>query len=273
MAPPCRWRERISERRLGQRRGTDRRGATAGTRVAEGSTAPDADRGLALRNPLQAPDISGAEALYSFGEEVAHASTHGFGVLLSIVGLVVLVTRAALYGDHWHVVACSIFGATLVMMYTASTLYHAIPLPKPKRILRVLDHSLIYFLIAGSYTPFTLVTLRGPWGWGLFAFVWSLALAGVLFKIYFTGRFEKVSLAIYLLMGWAAVVAIKPLLVALDPAGLALLAAGGLTYTGGVVFYVWQRLRYHHAIWHLFVLMGSVLHYFAVLFYVIPGPK
>lgn len=218
------------------------------------------------------PAFSGAENLYSFGEEVAHASTHGFGALAAVVGLVVLVARATLYGNVWHVVAVSIFGATLVLMYTASTLYHAIPLPKPKKILRVLDHSLIYFLIAGSYTPFTLITLRGPWGWGLFAFVWTLALLGVVFKIYFTGKYEKVSLAIYLLMGWAALAALKPLLNSLDSGGLALLAAGGLTYTGGVAFYVWDRLRYHHAIWHLFVLAGSVLHYFAIYFYVLPGP-
>ncbi len=183
-----------------------------------------------------------------------------------------LVVRASLYGNTWHIVASSVFGATLVLMYTASTLYHAIPLPKAKKVLRVLDHSLIYFLIAGSYTPFTLITLRGPWGWGLFAFVWSLALAGVAFKIYATGKYEKVSLAIYLLMGWAVMVAIKPLLGALDSGGLLLLAGGGLTYTGGVAFYIWDRLRYHHAIWHLFVLAGSVLHYFAVYYYVIPGP-
>ena len=226
---------------------------------------------IPLRKTLVAPAVPGAQALYSFGEEVAHAITHGFGALLAIVGLVLLVVRASLYGDEWHVIASSIFGATLVLMYTASTLYHAIPLPKAKRILRILDHSLIYFLIAGSYTPFTLVSLRGPWGWGLFAFVWTLAIAGVVFKIYFTGRFEKLSLAIYIAMGWAAVVAIKPLIVALDTGGLALLAAGGLTYTGGVVFYAWDSLRYHHAIWHLFVLAGSVLHYFAVFFYVIPG--
>jgi hemolysin III len=156
-------------------------------------------------------------------------------------------------------------------MYTASTLYHAIPLTRAKRVLRVFDHSLIYFLIAGSYTPFALITLRGPWGWGLLAFVWTLALAGVVFKIFATGRFEKLSLAIYLLMGWAALVAIEPLVEAMHPGGLALLAAGGLTYTGGVAFYVWQRLRYHHAIWHLFVLAGSVLHYLAVYLYVIPG--
>jgi len=201
--------------------------------------------------------------------------THGFGVLLSIAGLVILVAKATLYGDPWHIVAASIFGSTLVLMYAASTLYHSIPanpLPGAKRVLRVLDHSLIYFLIAGTYTPFTLITLRGPWGWGLFAFTWGLALAGVVFKIFATGRFEKVSLAIYLLMGWCAIVAVEPLLGALPPAGLWLLLGGGLTYSGGVAFYVWTSLRYHHAVWHLFVLAGSVLHFFAVLLYVIPGP-
>jgi hemolysin III len=214
------------------------------------------------------------DKLYSLGEEIAHTSTHGLGVVLSIVGLTVLVARAALYGDALHVVAVSVFGATLVLMYTASTLYHSIPatsLPRTKRVLRVIDHSLIYFLIAGTYTPFTLVTLQGPWGWGLFAFTWGLALAGVGFKIFATGKFERLSLAIYLGMGWCAVVAVEPLLRNLEIGGLILMLAGGLTYSGGVAFYAWERLRYHHAIWHLFVLGGSVLHFFAVLFYVVPG--
>ncbi|HEY0917406.1 MAG TPA: hemolysin III family protein [Solimonas sp.] len=204
---------------------------------------------------------------------MSHAVTHGLGVVLSIIGLVVLVAKATLYGNAWHIAAAAIFGSTLVLMYAASTLYHSIPLPGAKRVLRVLDHSLIYFLIAGTYTPFTLITLRGPWGWGLFAFTWGLALAGVVFKIFATGKFEKISLAIYLLMGWCALVAIKPLLVALEPAALWLVLAGGLTYSGGVVFYTWTSLRYHHAVWHLFVLGGSVLHFFAILFYVIPGPQ
>jgi hemolysin III len=228
-------------------------------------------RATPLRQPLKPPQVAGAEHVYSISEELAHAITHGLGAVLAVVGLTVLVARATLYGNHWHIVAASIFGATLVLMYTASTLYHSIPLPGPKRVLRVIDHSLIYFLIAGTYTPFTLVTLHGPWGWGLFAFTWGLALAGVVFKIYATGRYEAVSLAIYLLMGWCAIVAIKPLLQALEPSALALLLAGGLTYTGGVVFYTWHRLRYHHAVWHLFVLAGSVLHFFAILLYVIPG--
>lgn len=214
----------------------------------------------------------GRDKLYTLGEEIAHAATHGLGVVLAIVGLTVLVARATLYGDTWHVVVSAIFGATLVLMYAASTLYHSIPLPRAKKVLRIIDHSTIYILIAGTYTPFTLVTLHGPWGWLLFGITWGLALAGVVFKIYATGRFEKLSLAIYLGMGWCIVIAIKPLWRTLEPGGLVLMALGGLSYTGGVAFYVWERLRYHHAIWHAFVLAGSVLQYFAVLFYVIPGP-
>ena len=217
----------------------------------------------------------GREKLYTLGEEVAHALTHGVGVVLAIAGLTVMVARATLYGDIWHIVGAAIFGATLVLMYAASTVYHAIPaqhLPNAKKVLRIVDHSSIYLLIAGSYTPFTLVTLNGPWGWSLFGVTWSLALVGVVFKIFATGKFEKLSLAIYLGMGWCVIVAIKPLLRTLEPGGLILMLAGGLAYSGGVAFYVWEKLRYHHAIWHGFVLTGSVLQYFAVLFYVIPGP-
>ncbi len=214
----------------------------------------------------------GRDKLYTLGEEIAHAATHGLGVVLAITGLTALVARATLYGDTWHIVVSAIFGATLVLMYAASTLYHSIPLPRAKKVLRIIDHSTIYFLIAGTYTPFTLVTLHGPWGWLLFGITWGLALAGVVFKIHATGRFEKLSLAIYLGMGWCILIAIKPLWRALEPGGLILMALGGLAYTGGVAFYVWERLRYHHAIWHAFVLAGSVLQYFAIFFYVIPGP-
>ena len=217
----------------------------------------------------------GAQKLYTVGEEIAHALTHGLGVVLAIAGLTAMVARATLYGNTWHIVGAAIFGTTLVLMYAASTLYHSIPaatLPNTKKVLRIIDHSTIYFLIAGSYTPFTLVTLHGPWGWALFAWTWGLALAGVVFKVFATGKFEKLSLAIYLGMGWCVIVAIKPLLRSLESGGLILMLAGGLAYTGGVVFYVWEKLRYHHAIWHGFVLAGSVLQYFAVFFYVIPGP-
>ncbi len=211
------------------------------------------------------------ERLYSLGEEIAHAVTHGLGALLAIVGLTVLVARATLYGNVWHIVASSVFGATLVLMYTASTLYHSIPLPRAKQVLRVIDHSMIYFLIAGTYTPFTLVTLHGSWGWSLFAFTWGLAALGVAFKVFATGRYEKLSVAVYLAMGWCAVVATRPILDNLETGGLILTVAGGLAYSGGVAFYLWERLRYHHAIWHLFVLAGSVLQYFAIFFYVVPG--
>tara|TARA_R110000787_G_scaffold15088_34_gene46564 strand:- start:1713 stop:2456 length:744 start_codon:yes stop_codon:yes gene_type:complete len=230
-----------------------------------------------LRQPLPKVPVPKSlerarDRVYSFGEHLADAITHGLGVVLSIIGLVVLVVRAALYGDTWHVVACSVFGTTLVLMYTASTLYHSIPLPRARGVLRIIDHSLIFFLIAGTYTPFTLVTLHGPWGWSLFGFTWGLAVIGVGLKIFFTGRYERISLSVYLLMGWCAIVAVKPLFNRLDTGGLILLGVGGLTYSGGVAFYLWERLRYHHAIWHLFVLGGSVLHWLAIYFYVVPGP-
>lgn len=213
----------------------------------------------------------GPEKRYTTGEEIAHAVTHGLGVVLAIAGLTVLVAYSTLYGDSRHIVGSAIFGSTLVLMYTASTLYHSIPLPRAKKVLRIIDHTMIYFLIAGSYTPFTLVTLNGPWGWNLFGIAWGLALAGVVFKVFATGRFQRLSLVIYLTMGWCVIVAIRPLIETLATGGLVLLVIGGLCYTGGVVFYVWERLRYHHAIWHAFVVAGSVFHYFAVLFYVIPG--
>ncbi|MDR3419027.1 MAG: hemolysin III family protein [Nevskia sp.] len=212
------------------------------------------------------------ETIYTFGEELAHGLTHGIGALLAIAGLTILVAKAAVGGHTRDIVAGSIFGSALVLMYTASTLFHSIPLPATKRVLRIIDHCLIYVLIAGTYTPFTLLALRGGLGWGLFGFTWGLALVGTVFKIFTTGRFEALSLLIYLLMGWCGLVAVKPLLHAMSPGGLWLLLAGGLCYSFGVIFYAWERLRYHHAIWHGFVLAGSICHYLSVLFYVIPGP-
>lgn len=209
---------------------------------------------------------------YSFGEEVAHATSHGIGIIAAIAGLTALVARATLHGDVWHITASAVFGATLILMYTASTLYHSIPLPDSKRVLRVIDHASIYLLIAGTYTPFTLITLRGPWGWTLFGVVWSMALLGVVFKLFHTGRFKWLSLSLYIAMGWCVVVAIRPLVEALPTGGLVLLGLGGLSYTGGVVFYIRKTMRWHHAIWHGFVVAGSVLHYLAIYFYVIPGP-
>lgn len=212
-----------------------------------------------------------AAVAYGFAEELAHSILHGVGIVLSIAGLTVLVALAALRGQAVHVATCAIYGTTLVLLYVASTLYHSIPLPRAKRVLRVLDHCAIYLLIAGTYTPFALVSLRGAWGWGLCAAVWALALAGVVFKSVATGRARIVSVLLYLVLGWAAVWVLEPLSRALPPRGLGLLLAGGVAYTVGIVFYAWRRLPYHHAIWHVFVLAGSILHFFAVLVSVIPA--
>ncbi len=210
-------------------------------------------------------------AQYSPGEELANSLTHGVGALLAIGGVAVLVTQAALHGDAWHVVACSIYGAAMVVLYTASTLYHGVSSPRAKEALRVFDHSAIFLLIAGTYTPFTLVTLRGPWGWSVFGVVWGLAAAGIFLEIVFPGRWPALSLVLYIAMGWVVVVAVKPVLAALPTGGLVLLVLGGVAYTGGIGFYVWKKLPYNHAIWHLFVLAGTVLHFFAILIYVVPA--
>jgi hemolysin III len=208
---------------------------------------------------------------YSPGEELANSLTHGVGAILAIGGLAWLVTLAALRGDAWHIVACSIYGAAMVVLYTASTLYHAIPSPRAKRVLQVIDHSAIYLLIAGTYTPFTLISLRGPWGWSLFGTVWGLAVTGIVLEIATARRWPAISIALYIAMGWVVVVATRPLVRALEPAGLALLVAGGIAYTGGLAFYGWKRLPYGHAVWHLFVLAGTALHFAAIRMYVIPA--
>ncbi len=204
-------------------------------------------------------------------EELVNSLTHGLGLVLSLGGLVILVVLAALRGTPWHLVGVSVFGATLVMLYAASTIYHAVRSPRVKRLFKVLDHSAIYLLIAGTYTPFTLVNLRGPWGWTLFGLVWGLALAGILFKVFFVDQFVIVSTAVYVAMGWLVVIAIKPVVSMVPKGGLLWLVAGGLSYTIGVGFFAWRRLAYRHAIWHLFVLGGSISHYLAVLFYVLPA--
>ncbi|RMH71314.1 MAG: hemolysin III family protein [Gemmatimonadetes bacterium] len=206
---------------------------------------------------------------YTLGEEIANSITHGIGVALSIAGLVILVVLGARYGDTWQVVSFSIYGSTLVLMYLASTLYHSLPQPKVKRIFKVIDHSAIYLLIAGTYTPFLLVTLRGIWGWSLFAVIWSLAILGIIFKCFFVFRFKKLSLTIYILMGWMALVALHKIIESIGWGGFTWLALGGVAYTLGVIFYVWKKLPYHHAIWHLFVLGGSICHFFAILRYIV----
>lgn len=205
-----------------------------------------------------------------FYEELANTITHAVGVALSIAGLVLLVVRAAMAGNAWQVVSFSIFGSSLILLYLASTLYHGFTSKRVKAVLRIFDHSAIYLLIAGTYTPFLLVTLRGPWGWSLFGVIWGLAVAGITFKIIFGPKYELVSTAFYLLMGWVVIIAIKPLLAALPTAGFIWLLGGGLAYSLGVIFFVWEKLPFNHAIWHGFVMTGSSLHFFAVLFYIAP---
>ncbi len=201
-------------------------------------------------------------------EEIANSVTHGIGAALSIAGLTLLVVLATIHGDVWRVVSFSVYGGTLVILYLASTLYHSVPNPRIKHIFRIIDHSAIYLLIAGTYTPFLLVSMRGPWGWSLLAVVWTLAISGIVFKTFLIHRFSKLSTIVYLLMGWLCVVAIKEMLATIPPYGMVWLSAGGLCYTVGVIFYVWHRLPYNHAIWHMFVLGGSACHFFAILFYV-----
>jgi len=208
--------------------------------------------------------------LYSVGEEAAHAVTHGVGLLFSVAGLVALLAAAGLRGDVWHVVGCGVFGATLVLLYGASTLYHGSRHGPAKRVFRRLDHAAIFLLIAGTYTPFALVNLRGHWGWALLAVVWGLAILGIALETFVARNPRRFSLALHLTMGWMIVLVLGPLVRSLHPAGLALLILGGLTYTVGVAFYAWERLPYHHALWHLFVMGGSAFHLACVLGYVIP---
>ncbi|MEO6154633.1 MAG: hemolysin III family protein [Thermomonas sp.] len=202
--------------------------------------------------------------LHDAREELANALTHGLGATAALAGGAILVTLAARNGDGWQLGAAIVFGIALLLLYIASTLYHAVQHPVTKGRLKVFDHCAIYILIAGTYTPFTLIGLRGPVGWWLFATIWGLAVAGVVFKLFYTGRFKKLSTLIYVAMGWLILVAAKPLVAALDAWTLGWLLAGGLSYTLGTVFYHRPSLRYSHAIWHLFVLGGSVCHYIAV---------
>ncbi len=203
----------------------------------------------------------------SLGEEIANSITHGIGAALSVAALVLLVVFAALRGDAWRVVGFSIFGTTLFILYLTSTLYHSFTSPKVKDFFRVLDHCMIFILIAGSYTPVTLTVLRGPWGWTLFGLIWGLAIIGIVLKIAFFDRFNVLSVVLYILMGWLVVIALKPLLSAAPTGLLVWMGIGGLSYTLGVIFYAWERLPFNHAIWHLFVLGGSISHFFGMLFH------
>jgi len=207
---------------------------------------------------------------YSNKEEIAHSITHGIGALLSVIGLAILVVYSSRYGDAWTIVSSGIYGMTLILLYTASTLYHSVTIPGLRNVLQKLDHAAIFFLIAGTYTPFTLVNLRGDWGWILFTMVWSIAIAGIAMELIVKNRNKRISIGLYLGLGWLVVIAIRPMLANVAPGGLILLLAGGLLYSLGVIFYMWKTMIYHHVIWHLFVLAGSTCHFFAVLLYVIP---
>jgi len=203
-------------------------------------------------------------------EEKINISSHAFGLVLSIIGLVLLVTRASLFGDVWHVVSFSIFGASLITLYAASTVYHSRTNPVIRSRLRVVDHASIYVLIAGTYTPFTLVTLNGSTGWLIFGISWGMALTGITLKLFFTGRYKLLSTSMYVFMGWLIIFAIKPLITNLSSDGLYWLVAGGLAYTLGAILYGIKKISFNHAIFHVFVLLGSFCHFVAVYFYVLP---
>lgn len=207
---------------------------------------------------------------YPRREEIANAITHGIGALLSLAGLVLLIVFSSTKGTAWHVVSFTIYGVSMLLLYLCSTLVHSFKEGKVKDLFEFLDHSSIYIYIAGTYTPFMLVAIRGPLGWSLFGIVWGIALLGVVFKAYFVKRFLFMSTFFYLIMGWLIVIAWGPLTAAVPEPGIVLLVAGGILYTLGTVFYVWRAFPYHHAIWHLFVLGGSITHFFAILMYLLP---
>ena len=207
---------------------------------------------------------------YTVGEEIAHAVTHGVGLVLSIAGLVTLVVMASVRGDAWHIVGCAVFGATLVLLYGASTLYHGVRHANAKRLLQRFDHAAIFLLIAGTYTPLGLVSLRDGWGWMLLGLVWSLAVLGITLQVVVPTWARYLSVPLPLAMGWLALIALEPLARSLHPDGLALLVAGGAAYTIGIVFYAWRRLPFNHAVWHAFVMAGSAFHFSCVIGYVLP---
>jgi hemolysin III len=207
---------------------------------------------------------------YTLGEEIANSVTHGVGALLSLVGTAVLLYRAARDGTTLHVVSFAVYGSCLFLLHLSSTLYHALRPPRAKRVFRVFDHCSIYLLIAGTYTPFLLLSLWGRWGLTLLVAIWTLAVAGIVFKSLFIGRLQKASVFLYILMGWMIVVAAREAWARVPHAAIGFVAAGGLFYTLGVAFYAWKSLPYNHAVWHLFVLGGSVCHYVAILLYLMP---
>lgn len=200
------------------------------------------------------------------GEEIMNAITHGIGSLLSIAALVVLIIVAGRNGDIWHLVSFSIYGSTLILLYLSSTLYHSFTNPKLKNLFARFDHISIFMLIAGTYTPILLTSMRGIWGWTLFGIIWGLAIVGAVIRSIYLHRFRKLMVAVYLLMGWMFVIAGKQIYESLPSLSITFLVLGGIAYSVGVIFYMWRKLPYAHGIWHLFVLAGSVLHFFAIYF-------
>lgn len=211
------------------------------------------------------------ERKQSLEEEFANSISHGFGILFSIIAISLLVTLSVINGNTLDIVSCSIFGGSILLLYTFSTLYHATQEPRIKAWLRTFDHIGIYFLIAGTYTPFLMMAVKGMLGWIFFGIVWSLALFGIVFKIFYTHRFKKASLILYLGMGWMGILLVKPMLESLSTYALTLVAAGGISYTLGTVFYTRPNMRFAHTIWHLFVLAGTILHFIAIMDMILTG--
>ncbi|MDT8862727.1 hemolysin III family protein [Alkalihalobacillus sp. MEB130] len=207
---------------------------------------------------------------FSKGEEIANAITHGIGALLSVAALVLLIVYSSLYGSAWHIVSFTIYGVTMLLLYFSSTMVHAMPKGKAKDLFEIFDHASIYLFIAGTYTPLLFIVVQGALGWTLFGIVWGIATVGVIFKVFFVKKFLFMSTVFYIGMGWLAIFVIKPIIETLPPAGTAFLFIGGICYTVGTIFYVWRGFKYHHAIWHMFVLAGSIFHFFLILFYVLP---
>lgn len=203
---------------------------------------------------------------FSRGEEITNAILHGIGSGLAIAALVILVVFASIKGDARYIVSYAIYGSTLVLLYLASTLYHSLPKGKGKDVFEIFDHSAIYLLIAGSYTPLALVAIKGALGWTIFGIVWGLSVIGIVFKVFWVKKFVILSTILYIVMGWLILIAIKPLMNVLNTTSLVFLIVGGVLYTAGTIFYIWRGMKYHHAIWHLFVLGGSICHFFTMIF-------
>lgn len=208
--------------------------------------------------------------VFSKGEEIANAITHGIGAVLSIVGLIILIVYSSLYGSVWHIVSFTIFGFTMVILYISSTLVHAFPQGKAKDLFEIFDHASIYLYIAGTYTPFTFIVIQGALGWTMFGIIWGLAIAGTVFKAYFAKKYLFTSTILYIAMGWMVLMGWNQIAENLNSNGVILFVIGGLCYTFGAIFYVWRGFKYHHAVWHLFVIAGTTTHFFCVLFYLLP---